>query len=92
MLINAEVFARKIIRPFGDFTEEDIDNEARTLSNLCVGRRSQGVVEVIRHGWFSEGPSYYYIDMEYCPETLDNRILESVKVAETVALEATSVM
>lgn len=32
------------------------------------------MVEVIKHGWLAEDNSYYFIDMEYCSETLEDRI------------------
>jgi len=32
------------------------------------------VIEVIKHGWLPRNPSYYYIDMECCTETLEDRI------------------
>jgi len=69
-----QVFARKIVRIFGDITPEDAEREGRTLSELCRPGRSNTVVEVIKHGWLPRHPSLYYIDMEYCPETLESRI------------------
>jgi len=46
---------------------------AKVISNLCTPGSAIGVVEVIRHEWFKgEISSWYYIDMEYCPETLDD--------------------
>ena len=44
------------------------------LSKLCRPSHSRTVVEVIKHGWLPRHPSLYYIDMEYCPETLEGRI------------------
>lgn len=32
------------------------------------------VVEVRRHGWLPQNSSYYYYDMEYCSESLGNRV------------------
>jgi serine/threonine protein kinase len=31
-------------------------------------------VEVLKHGWLTNDRAYYFIDMEYCPETLEERI------------------
>ena len=76
---NNQVFARKIVRIFGDITHEDAESEGRTLSEVCRPGRSLTVVEVIKHGWLPRHPSLYYIDMEYCPETLENRIHEAVQ-------------
>ena len=71
---NHQVFARKIVRIFGDITPEDAESEGRMLSELCRPGRSKAVVEVIKHGWLPRHPSMYYMDMEYCPETLESRI------------------
>ena len=32
------------------------------------------MIEVIKHGWLANDYSYYFIDMEYCRETLEDRI------------------
>ena len=73
-LADLQVFARKILRVFGDVHREDIEKEANIVSQLCTAGRCKNVVEVIRHGWLSTHSSYYYIDMEYCFETLNDRI------------------
>ena len=44
------------------------------LSEVCSPGRSHTVVEVMKHGWLPRRPSLYYIDMAYCPETLENGI------------------
>jgi serine/threonine protein kinase len=72
--VDLQIFARKILRLFGGVRKEDIDNEARAVSELCAAGRCRNVVEVIRHNWLPTDSSYYYIDMEYCLETLDDRI------------------
>ena len=66
------------MRIFGEITPEDAENEGRMLSELCSPGRSQTVVEVRRHGWLPRHPSLYYIDMEYCPQTLESHIHGSV--------------
>jgi serine/threonine protein kinase len=35
------------------------------------------IIEVLRHGWLPGSPSYYYIDMTYCPRTLEDAIHDS---------------
>lgn len=67
------MFARKILRLFGHVTEEDIANEARVISEVCQGQ-SIHVIQVLNHGWLRGSYSYYFIDMEYCPETLADYI------------------
>jgi len=79
---TGEVFARKILRTFGDVTREDIDNEARAVSELCAPGKAKNVVEVMRHGWLPHHSSYYYIDMEYCSETLEEWIIGVVRGEE----------
>jgi serine/threonine protein kinase len=75
-LYNAEcqVFARKLMRVFGSVTQEDIENEVRAVSELCRPGQSNTVVEVIMHGWLPR-TDFYFIDMEYCPDTLYDWIL-----------------
>jgi serine/threonine protein kinase len=69
------MFARKIVRLFGMVTTDDNENEVKVISNLCqVGGRCQNVVEVQNHGWVDNTMSLYFIDMEYCSETLEERI------------------
>lgn len=54
-------------------TAQDIENEAYIISAVCSGY-CRYVIEVFKHGWLAEDRSYYFIDMEYCPETLEDRI------------------
>jgi serine/threonine protein kinase len=67
-----------LIRLFGGVTREDIEKEASAVSQLCVPGGNKHLVEVLKHGWLPRNPSYYYIDMEFCTETLEMRI-ESMK-------------
>ena len=55
-------------------TRKEIDNEAAIISELCRAGGCKNIVEVIRHGWLPRNPLLYYIDMEYCEETLEHRI------------------
>jgi serine/threonine protein kinase len=55
-------------------TREDIANEARAVAKLCREEITPFIVKVISHGWLPASNSYYYIDMEYCAETLETRI------------------
>ena len=57
------------MRVFGSVMEEDIENEVRAISELCRPGQSNTVVEVIKHGWLPK-TDFYFIDMEYCPDTL----------------------
>ena len=68
------MFARKIIRLCGYSTTDDIENEAKAVGILCSRRESKYVVEVLQHGWLANANIYYFIDMEYCPETLEDRL------------------
>src|SRR5271170_6898621 len=60
--LRVRSFARKILRPFGSITEEDINNERRALNQLSE-RKHPHIVEIFGHGFIPDSP-YYYIDME----------------------------
>ena len=80
MSSNVQTFARKILRIFGELTREDVENEAAVISQVCIPGQSNTVVEVYEHGWLPGlDPSYYYVDMEYCPQTLEERIHGTAK-------------
>ena len=77
---NVETFARKILRIFGELTKEDVENEVAVISQVCISGKSNTVVEVYEHGWLPGlDLSYYYLDMEYCSETLEERIHRTAK-------------
>jgi serine/threonine protein kinase len=59
---------------FGGVTREDIEQEANAIDKLCGAGASKYVVEVIKHGWLPRNPSYYFVDMLFCSETLEDRI------------------
>jgi serine/threonine protein kinase len=66
------LFARKLIRPFGDFAAADIFNEIRALDRICI-HNIPNIVKVIGHDMLPQS-SFYYIDMELCALNLDNYI------------------
>lgn len=68
------MFARKLIRPFSTIAIEDVENEVRALTKLCV-KGHLNIVQVRSHDWLSGSP-YYAIDMEYCELTLAEYIQE----------------
>ena len=61
------------MRLFGDLTKEDVENEAKVVSEVCRGHCNY-VIEVLEHGWLEKTHSYYFIDMEYCNWTLEDYI------------------
>jgi serine/threonine protein kinase len=66
-------FARKLIHLFRPGQEENIKNEVRAISSLCMAESHENIVQVLRHGSFVP---YYYIDMELCEGgNLHSRIL-----------------
>jgi serine/threonine protein kinase len=69
-----QVFARKLIRMSGGITRDEIENEAAAITALCGEGTCDRIVTVLRHGWLPRNPSYYFIDMEYCGETLEAKI------------------
>lgn len=82
-----EIFARKLIRPFATLTKEDVQNEARAITKLCIqGHRN--IVRVYRHKHL-KGSGYYAIDMEFCDLTLADYISgDRESVAKTEQLVA----
>jgi serine/threonine protein kinase len=66
------VFARKLIRPFATLTKQDVENEARAITKLCV-QGHENIVKVYGHEHL-KGSGYYAIDMEYCDLTLADYI------------------
>ena len=67
-----QVFARKLIRPFGALGAKDLQNEVRAVEKLCEPGSHKNIVSVLRHGRFP--PLLYFIDMEVCELNLENYI------------------
>jgi serine/threonine protein kinase len=64
-----ESLARKLIRPIGDLTEKDVQNEIRAIKKLCQDHSNRNLVSVLRHGQFFAPKlqlAFFYIDMELC--------------------------
>jgi len=55
-------------------TKKDIENEMQAIKRLCGPDISPFIIAATKQGWLPRNPSYYYIDMEYCAETLENGI------------------
>jgi serine/threonine protein kinase len=58
------VFARKIIRIFGELKDEHIQNEIRAVAKLCWQETHKNLVAVFDYGLLIT--SYYFLDMELC--------------------------
>jgi serine/threonine protein kinase len=69
---TSEVFARKLIR-LGVVTREDIASEVAAINKLC-NEDNPWIVKVLKQAYLPNNSPYYFIDMEYCPETLEQRI------------------
>ena len=68
-----KVFARKIMQVTGLFNEDDIKNEMRAVSKLCmVERTHSNIVSVFDYGRLS--PFRYFVDMEICDFNLESWI------------------
>lgn len=67
------MFARKLLRPSHNTTQEDIDNEMRAIEILCERDTHENIVKVLEHGWLTNSP-YYFIDMELCDYNLETYI------------------
>jgi serine/threonine protein kinase len=69
---DIQVFARKVIRIFGDISVEYVQNELRAIDKLREpGHRN--VVDVLKHGELLY-MSLYFIDMELCDMNLETFI------------------
>ena len=61
-----QVFARKLIRPFGGSVDHDtIANEVRAIEDVCT-KSHPNIIAVFRHGLLRPQHSVYFIDMELC--------------------------
>jgi len=67
-----ELFARKLMKPFSDFTQVEIQNELRAVTKLCRGN-PRHLVGVHGQGQLQDSP-YYFIDMELCDINLEEYI------------------
>jgi serine/threonine protein kinase len=58
-----------LLRPFGQTTKEDIENEVKAVTKICATAGNKNIIRILRH---SPLPStdYYYIDMELCDVNL----------------------
>lgn len=65
-------FARKLIRPFGFVTDEDLQNELNAINRICT-RNHRNIVNILRHDHVQNSP-FYYIDMQFCDINLDDYI------------------
>ena len=75
MILNVQLFARKLVRPFTVFTESDLRNELRALDKICT-RDNPHIVNVLRHGPLPFS-TFYYIDMQLCDINLNDYIYQS---------------
>src|SRR5438045_8321068 len=72
--VTRQIFARKVVRVLDQNIIKDFEAAVRALAELCRPELSNTVVEFLKHGWLPrQGSDLYYIDMEYCPETLESR-------------------
>jgi|SRR5579859_2868267 serine/threonine protein kinase len=74
------------MRPLGGhITREDIDNETKAISAICTPGGNKNIVVVRDHNWLPRQPGFYYIDMEYCDETLASKIQRLVASRNTTS-------
>jgi hypothetical protein len=43
-------FARKLIRPFGSVTKEDIEYEVKAITDICASGGHRHVIQFLIHG------------------------------------------
>lgn len=78
--------ARKLIRPFGQTTKEDIKKEVEAVTKICATGGNENIVHILKHGPLPS-TDYYYIDMELCDVNLADYI--STSYNRTVLLPTT---
>ena len=84
------LIARKLIRPFGQATKEDIEKEVEAVTKISATGGNENIINILRHGPLPS-TDYYYIDMGLCDVNLadylskayDRRLLLSSKELET---------
>jgi serine/threonine protein kinase len=64
LITRLKVFARKIVRIFGEIDNDLLQNELRVVLKLCKSRENKNIVEVLGDGSLLN--SYHYLDMELC--------------------------
>ena len=65
------------MRPLGDLTDKDVQNELRAIKKLCQDNSHPNLVSVFGHGQFFDRKSqltWFYIDMELCDFNLHDAI------------------
>ena len=70
---NGRLFARKVVRLFGDVELKDIENEIRAITKLCKTGH-ENIVQVFEFGVLKEDSAWHFIDMELCDFTLEKYI------------------
>jgi|SRR5277367_5984120 len=70
------IFARKLLRPFGSVTKDDIENEVKAVTNISMGGGHDHIIELLGHGPL-RASDYYYIDMKLCEFDLEKYICNS---------------
>ena len=83
---HCQSFARKLVRPLGDLTEKDVQNELRAIKKLCEDNSHLNLVFVFGHGQFFDAKSqlsWFYIDMELCDFDLHDAIQDRQLLSHT---------
>jgi hypothetical protein len=64
---------RKLIRPWADISQLDIDNKVHTINKLCKSNHPN-IVQILGYGWLKPDGAFYFIDMELCKISLEKYI------------------
>lgn len=67
------MFARKLLRPVGQFTKADLENELRAVNKLCQPGAHINIVSTLNYGKMKMS-SYHFLDMELCDFNLASHI------------------
>jgi serine/threonine protein kinase len=74
------------VRPLGDLTDKDVQNELRAIKKLCQDNSHPNLVSVFGHGQFFDHKSqltFFYIDMELCDFNLHDAIQNRQLLCQT---------
>ena len=70
---SGHLFARKVVRLFGEVDKKDVENEIRAVTKLCKSGHAN-IVQVLEFGVLKEDSAWHFIDMELCDITLEGYV------------------
>src|SRR5579859_1133426 len=53
---------------------KEIADDSRIMADLSKSKSAKDIIDIMRYGRLSTNASYYFVDMEYCDESLETHI------------------